>query len=103
MPQKHYDLNRFQFRFEVNEEKITEIVNSLDSKNRWLSSRAYISNPYIGDGVKKEQTDKYASTHVGDETDTSPYRNTSDQKYISTGEYIKNMKFLINYLNSSSQ
>tara|TARA_R110002050_G_scaffold97971_2_gene203640 strand:+ start:26662 stop:28248 length:1587 start_codon:yes stop_codon:yes gene_type:complete len=103
VPQKYYDLNRFQFQFKVDEEKITEIVNSLDSQNRWLSSRAYISNPYIGDGVKTEQTNRYASTHVGDDTDTSPYRNTSDQEYISTGTYIRNMKFLINYLNETSK
>ena len=37
---------------------------------------------------------------MDDETDTSPYRDLTDQEYVSTGEYIKNMKMLINYLKS---
>jgi len=40
---------------------------------------------------------------VGDETDTSPYRDTTDQEYISTGEYIRNMHLLINYLKTKKE
>jgi len=97
-PQKHYNLNRSRAVKEVDVSEIKEIMNTLDNQNRWLTKRAYISNPYIGDGKLTEQTDKYASTRVGDETDTSPYLNESDQEYISTGEYIRNMSLLINYL-----
>lgn len=96
-PQKYYDLNRYAFQFKPQEAKIIEIINAVDN-NRWLTSQASISNPYIGDGINKEQTTKYATTKVGDETDTSPYNNTTDQKYISTGEFIKNMRMLINYI-----
>ncbi|MFI1744129.1 pectate lyase [Thalassobellus sediminis] len=102
-PQKYYNLNRFSFQFKVDEAKIIEIINALDNQNRWLTTKAYISNPYIGDGVKTELTNDYNSTRVGDETDTSPFRNKTNQKYISTGNYIKNMKFLINYLNATNQ
>ncbi|MFI1773594.1 pectate lyase [Thalassobellus citreus] len=102
-PQKYYNLNRFSYQFKVNETKITEIINALDNQNRWLTTKAYISNPYIGDGVKTELTNDYSTTRVGDETDTSPFRNKTNQKYISTGNYIKNMKFLINYLNATNQ
>jgi hypothetical protein len=73
----------------------------LDAQNRWLSKHAFISHPYIGDGEKQEQTDEFASTNVGDETDTSPYRDPSDQLYISTGDYIRNMKMLINFVRAS--
>jgi hypothetical protein len=96
--QKYYDLNRYDFSFKPEESKIIEIINTLDDQNRWLTTRAFISNPYIGDGVNSEQTDKYATTRVGDETDTSPYINTSNQKYISTGEFITNMRMLLNYI-----
>jgi hypothetical protein len=65
-----------------------------------LSKHASISHPYIGEGQKQEQTNEFASTNVGDETDTSPYRDPSDQLYISTGDYIRNMKMLINYVES---
>ena len=101
LPQTFYDLNRLQLMIQVNEEMVKETINALDDQNRWLSKHAFISNPYIGDGKKKELTNKYASTHVGDETDTSPFRDTSEQQYVSTGDYIHNMKILINFINMS--
>lgn len=100
-PQSYYDLNRYNFPMKVDETMVGEIIRSLDSQNRWLTKHASISHPYIGDGQKQELTDEFASTNVGDETDTSPYRDPSDQEYISTGEYIKNMKMLINYIQSA--
>jgi hypothetical protein len=60
------------------------------------------SNPYIGDGKKGEVTNKYSQTLVGDETDTPPYRDESDQEYISTETYIENMRLLINYLKANN-
>lgn len=99
-PQTYYDLNQHDYSVSIDESKIKEIINSLDSQNRWLTRHVFISNPYIGDGQKKEQTDRYASTTVGDKTDTSPYRNESDQEYISTRAYIRNMKILIEYVES---
>lgn len=99
-PQSYYDLNRYIFNFKIDESKIVEVVEQLDNENRWLSNRAYISNYYIGDGVKSETTDAFATTRVGDETDTSPYPDQTDQKYISTGTYIRNMKLLISYIQS---
>ncbi|WP_308991044.1 pectate lyase [Mariniflexile litorale] len=99
-PQSFYDLNRHIFNFKIDESKIVEVVEQLDSQNRWLSDRAFISNPYIGDGVNTETTHAYATTRVGDETDTSPYPDTTNQEYISTGTYIRNMKLLINYIQS---
>ncbi|MFL1011648.1 pectate lyase [Flavisericum labens] len=97
-PQKYYDLNRHAFNFGVDESRVEEVINEIDDKSRWLTNRAYISNPYIGDGIKSEPTIEYATTRVGDETDTSPYPNTTNQEYISTGTYIRNMKLLINYI-----
>jgi hypothetical protein len=77
---------------------VRDVIRSLDNENRWLVKHALISHPYIGDGQKKEPTDEYASTYVGDETDTSPFRDPGDQLYISTAQYIRNMYVLINYL-----
>ncbi|MEQ8338044.1 MAG: hypothetical protein RIA62_11895, partial [Cyclobacteriaceae bacterium] len=102
-PQKYYNLNRGHSNREVDNVTIAEIINSLDEDYRWLTKHAYISNPYIGDGKLTDETDKYASTRVGDETDTSPYLNDTDQEYISTGEYIRNMTMLINYLQKDNQ
>ena len=87
--------------FRVNELQVKKIINSLDNRNRWLVKHVMISNPYKGDGQNKELTDEYATTFVGDETDTSPYRDVSEKEYISTPEYIKNMRILINFINST--
>ncbi|PCJ82503.1 MAG: hypothetical protein COA49_00085 [Bacteroidetes bacterium] len=100
-PQKYYSQDKNSFASKVDASKIIAVINSLDDENRWLTTRAYISNPYIGDGVKTEPTLEYNSTRVADETDTSPYLNTTNQKYIVTGLYIRNMRTLINYLQNN--
>lgn len=87
-------------RFVPDEKQVRSVITSLDSENRWLIKHASISNPYIGDGKKKELTDEFASVNNGDETDTSPFRDPSDQEYISTGQYITNMNILIRFLES---
>jgi hypothetical protein len=97
-PQTFYDLNRDAYNGPAREETVREIIRSLDSEGRWLIKHANTSHPYIGDGQKQEPSDQYASTNVGDETDTSPYRDPSDQDYISTGEYMRNMDLLMSYL-----
>jgi Pectic acid lyase len=102
-PQSFYHLSRLENpgrRPPLPEMKVKDVVNSLDGEGRWLVKHAMTSNPFIGDGQNKEPTDKYASTYVGDKTDTSPYRDTSDQEYISTPAYVRNMYVLINYLKS---
>lgn len=80
------------------EDDVKKMIDALDSKNRWLSKHSQTSNPYIGDGTKTALTGEYASSHVGDETDTSPYRDESDQEYIATRTYIRNMRLLLNYV-----
>ena len=101
-PQTYYDLNRYRFSFPVNEERIQQIINMLDTQNRWLTKQGMTSHPYVGDGIKQELTDEFASQNAGDETDTSPYRDNSGQEYISTGLYIMNMNALINFLQSKN-
>ena len=102
-PQSFYYLNRNvddENDSMVSEQRVRSIISALDSHNRWLVKHVMISNPYIGDGQNKEPTDQYASTYVGDNTDTSPYRDLSEQEYISTPAYINNMELLISYLKS---
>ncbi|MDB5249426.1 MAG: Pectic acid lyase [Segetibacter sp.] len=102
-PQKALVLNRYSSNDPTPEPMVKELVSSLDAKNRWLVKHVMISNPYTGDGQSKELTDKYATTNVGDKTDTSPFRDTSDNDYISTSAYIKNMSRLINYVKAANQ
>jgi len=99
-PQKFFNLNRVAFDRIPDHTMVKEIVNSLDELDRWLITGGMTTNPYVGDGKKQELTDEFASVNVGDETDTSPYRDTTDQEYISTRKYIMNMKLLVNFIES---
>ncbi len=98
----YFDLNQPRQRPIHDEQEIMDIIQALDENDRWLTTGAMISHPYCGDGQKQESTDKYATTNVGDKTDTSPYRDSTGQEYVSTGLYINNMRLLINYLNNRS-
>jgi PelA/Pel-15E family pectate lyase len=97
-PQQFVVLNRYASDTATPVAKVQEIISSLDTNDRWLIKHVMISNPYIGDGQNKELTDDFAKTHVGDKTDTSPYPDPSDNEYISTPNYIKNMVILTNYV-----
>jgi hypothetical protein len=102
-PQSFYYLSRIdrsELDFSVSDSRVKSVIGALDSQNRWMVKHVMVSNPYIGDGQNKDPTDAYASVNVGDKTDTSPYRDLSDQDYISTPSYIRNMQVLINYLRS---
>lgn len=101
--QVYYNIKQNDYTFEVPNERIENIIEALDKQNRWLTTRAYISNPYIGEGINQELTADFAETMVGDETDTSPYENTSDQLYISTREYLRNMRILMQFLEQQRQ
>lgn len=97
-PQEHYCKMMGRRSRSGHRMSAQEIIGALDEKGRWLTNRAFTSHPYAGDGTRSEPTDKYSSVNVGDETDTSPYRDTSGQEYISTGQYIYYMQTLIYYL-----
>ena len=98
IPQTYYDLSHERPTRIPDDTFAKRLIQSLDKEGRWLIKHGMTSHPYIGDGVNKEATDDYSKTFVGDETDTSPYKDTSDAEYISTGEYVRNMRMLINYV-----
>lgn len=99
-PQKTVDLNRDRFDDIPSLQQVYEILKGLETQCYWTAQHVMISHSYAGDGKNKDTTDQFAESFVGDETDTSPYRDTTDQKYISTSTYIENMHLLINYLKS---
>lgn len=92
-PQKFYALSRNFAGEPTNEEKVKAIVNGLDSKGIWFVKNIQISRPY-------------SITANGVETNTAKLSDkngkgivdTSDQQYISTREYLKNMSLLIDYI-----
>jgi PelA/Pel-15E family pectate lyase len=110
LPQKHYDVKSESFTASAlnyaerpvpGEEEVRRVLAALDSQHRWLVKHADTSHPYAGDGVKTEPTDAFASTNAGDETDTSCFRDDSDQLYISTSAFIRNMTVLMDYVKAA--
>lgn len=84
--------------FLPSKESVLRLLHNQSPSGAWYVKNAMISHPYKGDGIAQDPTDKFSSTNVGDSTDTSPYKDTSDQQYISTPAYIRNMKMLLSYL-----
>jgi PelA/Pel-15E family pectate lyase len=83
----------------IDEAVVQKIISELDEQGRWLTENVFMSNPYIGE-VSSGNTEsiKYMTTRVGNLFDTSPFENPTKEKYISTGEYIKNVSILLKYL-----
>jgi hypothetical protein len=78
--------------------EVRQVLAALDGEGRWLTTQAMTSHPYSGDGRPEGGDDqRYLGTYVGDESDTSPYPDTSGQAYISTFAYIRNMRVLMRY------
>ena len=103
----------------VTEETAQALVDDLGSKNYWLTpvirsdpavAAAFVTNPYRGNGPSTPYTGTaYASKHVGDIYDTSPYDPQTppeiepyvkkpQQTGISTADYVSNMGKLIAYI-----
>ena len=74
------------------------VIASLNAEGYWLAPLGYNSHPYKGDGAKTGAPGNFATTHVGDETDTSPYTPKTRIEAISTAEYLRNMNVLIQWL-----
>jgi len=76
------------------------VIASLNASGYWTAPLGYNSHPYKGDGSKTPAPGDYSRTHVGDETDTSPY---PDPKLtgISVEAYVRNMSVLIRQLDAA--
>ena len=80
------------------ETEVSAIIKALDSQDRWMVKHVQISRPYAisADGV--ETNTAKLSTENG-----KGIVDTSDQEYLSTREYVKNMRLLISYINKKEK
>ena len=76
-----------------------EAVRTLNAEGWWPTPLRATSNPYIGPGPRTPPPGDFRTTHVGDSSDTSPYRTDRPVIGISTATYIANMVMLIEALN----
>ena len=77
--------------------QVARTLSSLNSTGYWAAPLPQNSNPYKGPGRKEVAQGDFGTTHVGDDTDTSPF-NDNKTPSISTAEYLKNMNVLIQWL-----
>jgi PelA/Pel-15E family pectate lyase len=81
---------------------IHEIISTIDTNYCWFTKRVFISNPYIGFPSEVKNENKiYAVSYVGDKYDTSPYRNNTGEEFISTANFIRNVRILLEYIKQS--
>ena len=81
-------------------ESAAEAIASLRADGAWIAPLEYVSHPYRGDGPKERPAGDFSQTHVGDDSDTSPFPNTTVVG-ISTTTYIRRMSVLIRALEAS--
>jgi PelA/Pel-15E family pectate lyase len=92
----------------VTAEQALQLAAELDGEGRWLSPLELVSNPYRAHGSREPFVGSaYASTNVGDRSDTSPYRPAErPETYpdeapligISVRRFIQNMSTLIAFV-----
>jgi PelA/Pel-15E family pectate lyase len=73
---------------------IAEVIAGLNAEGYWPGALGYNSHPFRRQGTTEVAPGDFSQTHVGDDTDTSPF---PDEKLmgISTAAYIRNMSALI--------
>jgi hypothetical protein len=75
--------------------EVKKIIHSLDSQGRWLVKHVQISPPYtLKDG-------KPTNTAMLSTSEGAAIVDSTNQQYISTPTYIKNMEILISYIKHS--
>lgn len=80
------------------EQLVRSVIKSLDREHRWLSKHEWISRPYTVSASGEESNTAPLSTEGG-----AQILDESEQQYISTDVYVKNMHILNNYLLSRAK
>jgi PelA/Pel-15E family pectate lyase len=78
-------------------EQVRGSLTALNATGFWPAPLPQTSYPFKA-AAKTNATGNFAATHVGDESDTSPFTDTAKTTSISTAEYLRNMNVLIHWL-----
>ncbi|WP_309643530.1 pectate lyase [Phenylobacterium sp.] len=81
-------------------QEAARLVADLNTEGWWPTPLVATSHPYKGPGPATPTPGDYATTHVGDAYDTSPYPTDTPVLGISTSAFIKNMGLLIGQLDA---
>jgi hypothetical protein len=80
---------------------VATILRSLNAEGWWPAPITNTSHPYRGPGAATPAAGNFATTYVGDESDTSPFPDPNPATGISTATYIANMTRLIRALEAA--
>ena len=80
------------------ENQVRGSLSALNATGYWPAPLPQTSHPYKGVPAKANVPGDFASTYVGDETDTSPFTDAAQTTSISTAEYLRNMNVLVEWL-----
>lgn len=75
--------------------EVARVIAAMDGRGWWPAPLRTTSNPYAGPGPRVPPPGDFATTMVGDRTDTSPYPPAAPVMGISTQTYLDNMGVLI--------
>ncbi|HEX2559617.1 pectate lyase, partial [Phenylobacterium sp.] len=81
-------------------EAVAKILADLNADGWWPSPLTATSHPYRGPGPKTPTPGDYATTHVGDSWDTSPFPDPAPKTGIAIAKYLENMAALIAWLDA---
>lgn len=93
IPQNYFDLKSTSLDKVPDKSEANAIIKALDNQNRWLSMHEWVSRSYTISETGLESNTAPLSTEGG-----SQIKDPSEQQYISTGVYIRNMELLISYV-----
>ena len=74
-----------------------DIAKGLNAQGYWPAKLVMTSHPYKADSTATVAPGDFATTNVGDESDTSPYRDDT-LVGISIDAFVRNMSVLITQL-----
>ena len=75
--------------------QVSGTLAELDAAGRWLTPLKMTSHRYTRDGYPRPVPGDFSQTHVGDDTDTSPFPDPAPVKGISTAVFVENMGVLV--------
>jgi PelA/Pel-15E family pectate lyase len=82
--------------------QVNDTLAALNQAGYWSAPLPQTSHPYRGKPNEGAVAGDFASTHVGDEWDTSPFPDTARTPSISTAEYLRRMNILVHWLSEAS-
>ncbi len=96
---EHAKRTRREMDYQINPNIIRDIISKIDTNYCWYTKHVFVSNEFIGLPSEVKDTNKvYSVSYVGDKYDTSPFQNNTEEEFISTAYFIRNIRTFLDYI-----